>query len=154
MNSDLEAQLATLTIQPPGRVHKKKENEYVYLCKKCKWNVITLFLTIGVFVWNGINIKIIVDQDDTNKDSVHYLIIFSIIQCITWLNYLVYYCTNNRIVSHILKVNCIGLNSIVCWGDYILLTYTENDVNTVIMINKIIVLWYQLFVMSQYKYLS
>ena len=50
-----------------------------------------------------------------------------------------------------LKVNCIGLNSIVCWGDYILLTHMDNNINTVIMINKIIVLWYQLFVFLQYS---
>ncbi len=154
MTDDLEAQLATLTIQTSVSVQKKKENEYLYLCKKCKWNAITLILTIGVFVWNGINIKIIVDQEDTNKDSVHYLIIFSIIQCITWLNYLVYYCNNNVFVLYLLTTSCIGLNSIVCWGDYILLINSKNDINTVIMINKIIVLWYQLFVITQYKYLS
>ena len=30
-------------------------------------------------MWNGINIKIIVDQEDSNKESVNYLTIFSII---------------------------------------------------------------------------
>jgi len=154
MTDDIEAQLATLTIQAPVSVQKKKENEYVYLCKKCKWNIITLFLTIGVFVWNGINIKTILDQDDSNKETVHYLTTFTIIQCITWLNYLVYYCNNNVFVLYLLTTSCIGLNSIVCWGDYILLINSKNDINTVIMINKIIVLWYQLFVMTQYKYLS
>ena len=77
MSDDIESQLANLTIQLPV-TEKKKENDYVYLCKKCKWNVISLILTIGVFVWNGINIKIIVDQEDSNKESVNYLTIFSI----------------------------------------------------------------------------
>ena len=67
MSDDIESQLANLTIQLPV-TEKKKENDYVYLCKKCKWNVISLILTIGVFVWNGINIKIIVDQEDSNKE--------------------------------------------------------------------------------------
>jgi hypothetical protein len=154
MTDDIELQLANLTIQASPMLVQKKENEYLYLCKKCKWNVITLFLTIGVFVWNGININVIVTQDDTNKETVHYLTIFSIIQCITWLNYLVYYCKNNVIVLYWLTTSCIGLNSIVCWGDYILLVNSKDDINTVIMINKIIVLWYQLFIFFQYKHLS
>ena len=153
MSNDIESQLANLTIQIPV-TEKKKENDYVYLCKKCKWNVINLILTIGLFVWNGINIKIIVDQEDTNKDSVNYLTIFSIMQCITWLNYLVYYCKNNVIVFYFLTTSCIGLNSIVCWGDYILLVNNENDINIVIMVNKMIVLWYQLFMLLQYNCLS
>ena len=105
-------------------------------------------------MWNGINIKIIVDQEDSNKESVNYLTIFSIIQCITWLNHLLYYYKNDVVVLYFLTTSCIGLNSIVCWGDYILLVNTENDINTVIMVNKMIVLWYQLFVLFQYIYLS
>ena len=153
MSDDIESQLANLTIQLPV-TEKKKENDYVYLCKKCKWNIISLILTIGVFAWNGINIKIIVDQDDRNKESVNYLTIFSIMQCITWLNHLVYYCKNDVVVLYFLTTSCIGLNSIVCWGDYILLVNSDNDINTVIMVNKMIVLWYQLFVWLQYIYLS
>ncbi len=154
MTDDIEAQLATLTIKPEILVDKNKENEYLYLCKKCKWNINMILLTIGVIVWNGINIKIIVEQDDSNKESVNYLTIFSIIQCITWLNYLLYYCKNNVIVLYLLISNCIGLNSIVCWGDYILLINSKDNINTVIMINKMIVLWYQLFVLLQNNYLS
>ena len=154
MTDDIEPQLATLTIKPEILVDKNKENEYLYLCKKCKWNINMILLTIGVIVWNGINIKIIVEQDDSNKESVNYLTIFSIIQCITWLNYLLYYCKNNVIVLYLLISNCIGLNSIVCWGDYILLINSKDNINTVIMINKMIVLWYQLFVLLQNNYLS
>jgi hypothetical protein len=153
MSNDLESQLANLTIQLPV-TEKKKENDYIYLCKKCKWNITTLILTIGLFVWNGINIKIIVDQQDSNKDSVNYLTIFSIMQCITWLSHLIYYCKNHVSVLYVLTTSCIGLNSIVCWGDYVLLVNTENDINTVIMVNKMIVLWYQLFVLLQYIYNS
>ena len=154
MTDDIEAQLATLTIKPEILLDKNKENEYLYLCKKCKWNINMILLTIGVIVWNGINIKIIVEQDDSNKESVNYLTIFSIIQCITWLNYLLYYCKNNVILLYLLITNCIGLNSIVCWGDYILLINSKDNINTVIMINKMIVLWYQLFVLLQNNYLS
>ena len=152
MSDDIEKQLANFTID----VNKdcKKENECLYICKNCKWNIFTILLTIGLFTCNGINIAIIVDEKTFDKENVHYLSIFTISQFVTWINYLVYYCTNNHIVSHILKLNCIGLNSIVCWGDYILLTYTENDINTVIMINKIIVLWYQIFIVFQYTILS
>ena len=152
MSNDIELQLSELTIQVPESVNTKKENECLYLCKKCKWNVAILFLTIGLIVENGINIKIIIDQKNDNKESVEYLTICSIIQCITWVNYLIYYTNNNIYILYLLTTSGIGLNTIICWGDHILLTYMDNNINTVIMINKILVLWYQLFVFFQYIY--
>lgn len=152
MSDDIEKQLANLTIV--SNKESKKENECLYLCKNCKWNIATILLTIGLVIGNSINIANIANENTFDKENVHYLSIFTISQFVTWINYLIYYCTNNKIVYHMLKVNCIGLNSIVCWGDYILLIHTENDINTVIMINKIIVLWYQIFIVLQYSILS
>ena len=41
MSNDIELQLSELTIQVPESVNTEKENECLYLCKKCKWNFIS-----------------------------------------------------------------------------------------------------------------
>ena len=43
---DIEAQLKGLSIQTSGPV--KKENECLFLCKQCKWNIMLLTMSGGI----------------------------------------------------------------------------------------------------------
>ena len=63
--NDLESQLANLTIKQEVI---QKENECLYLCKKCKWNIVIVILSLGLISLTGINIKTIVDNyNEANK---------------------------------------------------------------------------------------
>lgn len=149
--NDLEMQLANLTIK-----HEvvQKENEYLYLCKKCKWNIVIVLLSLGLISLSGINIKTIVDNYNHDTANINYLISFMILQWVTWVTFVINYLEKINILYYIFQSSFIGLNTIICYGDYILLINTNDNVNTVIMINKIIVLWYQIFVTYRFKTIS
>ena len=149
--NDLEAQLANLTIKQEV---VQKENECLYLCKKCKWNIVIVLLSLGLTSLTGINIKTIVDHYNHDTVNINYLISFMILQWVTWITFVINYLEKITILYYIFQSSFIGLNTIICYGDYILLINSNNNVNTVIMINKIIVLWYQIFVAYKFKKIS
>ena len=136
---DIEAQLKDLSIQTSGPV--KKENECLFLCKQCKWNIMLLTMSGGISVITGFNIHII-QSYHIDKIVTQYLIVNVGIEVITWINYLQYYFTNNKNSRYIAKFCYLVLNSVQSWGVALLVNTTRKEITEYIGINIILTMWY------------
>ena len=137
--SDIEAQLKGLSIQvetPP-----KKENECLYLCSQCKWNILLLCMSGGGIVITLINITTIT-SNSINRLVTQYLIVNVVFETITWVSYLHYYIINNTYSLTLAKVFYLILNSVQTWGVLLLLDTTTKQITNTIGINIILTVWY------------
>ena len=137
--ADIEAQLKGLSLQTTIPV--KKENECLYLCKQCKWNIMLLTLSGGITVITGYNIYMI-QRHDIDKIVTQYLIVTIGVEILTWTNYLHFYITNANYWARLAKVFYFILTGVQTWGVVLLVNTTKKDITQYIGINVILTMWY------------
>ena len=141
--SDIESQLNDLTLHIDKPI--KKENETLYLCKHCKWNILILVMSGGWIVITGININTIV-SNNINKINTQYLIVNVCIETVTWVTYINYYITNAKLLMYMSKFLYLVLNGILSWGVLLLLDNTSSEITQGIATNVILSVWYIYFI--------
>tara|TARA_B100001059_G_C17839557_1_gene591097 strand:- start:2395 stop:2844 length:450 start_codon:yes stop_codon:yes gene_type:complete len=137
--SDIEAQLKGLSLQTNTPV--KKENECLYLCNQCKWNIMLLTMSGGISVLTGYNIYMI-QRHHIDKVVTQYLIVNIGIELLTWTNYLHFYITNTNHWRSLAKVFYFVLTGVQSWGVFLIVTTTRKDITEYIGINIILTMWY------------
>ena len=137
--SDIESQLKGLTIHTTTPV--KKENECMYLCNKCKWNVLLLVMTGGITVITGYNINML-QRYDIDKLVTQYLLVNVGIEVLTWTTYLHYYITGGIYRHWTPRVVYFVLNGVQSWGVILILNTSSKDITQYIGINIILTMWY------------
>ena len=142
--SDIEEQLQNLSMNVEQPV-KKEDNECLYLCKQCKWNIMIIIFSGGLIVLTGFNIAFVI-QINKNNLMTQYFITNICIECITWIIYVSYYITNYRNLLYILKLMYTLLTSFQCWGISLLINSNFNEVSYYVGINIILTIWYMYFI--------
>ena len=136
---DIEEQLKGLSLQTNTPV--KKENECLYLCNQCKWNIMLLTMSGGITVITGYNIHMI-QSYPIDKLVTQYLIVNVGVEAITWTTYVVYYITNSKYSRYLTNALYLVLNGVQSWGVVLLVNTSRTDITFYIGINMILTIWY------------
>ena len=147
---DIEEQLKGLSLQTNTPV--KKENECLYLCNQCKWNIMLLTMSGGITVITGYNIHMI-QSYPIDKLVTQYLIVNVGVEVITWTTYVVYYITNSNHSRYLTNALYLVLNGVQSWGVVLLVNTSRKDITFYIGINIILTIWYIYFLVMLHMHL-